>query len=59
MPQKGVLPLSLAGVPALADQVIASVCGATMHAVWCGWDWVAGISGGVVVVASESGVDDG
>ena len=32
MPRESILPLSLAGVPALAGQVIANVCGGTMHA---------------------------
>ena len=32
MPRETVLLLSLAGVPALVGQVIANVCGGTMHA---------------------------
>jgi hypothetical protein len=32
MPRESIPPLSLAGVPALAGQVIANVCGGTMHA---------------------------
>ena len=56
MGQKGVLQLSLADVPALAGQVIASVCGATMHAVGVsgtGWQ-VSRVS--VYDVGDESGV---
>ena len=47
MPRESVLPLSLAGVPALAGQVIANVCGGTMHA--------GGVGGTVGPVADFSG----
>ena len=36
VPPKGRLPLSLAGVPALAGQVIVDACGVTIHAVGVG-----------------------